>query len=188
MIFINKEYDDYLTNHKDNVKKAYSILALTNPDRFSKINDILPELSDVSAGAIIFEHDTSKYSMEEYKPYVDYFVTYKDGKKPKAVEDAFNYAWLHHIHSNPHHWQHWVLINDEDGIEALEMPDNYILEMICDWWSFSLKKDAPSEILEWYERAKREMMLAPKTKEKVEAILDIIKEYSEEKEKDEHAI
>ncbi|MFR1480703.1 MAG: DUF5662 family protein [Hydrogeniiclostridium mannosilyticum] len=32
-----------------------------------------------------------------------------------AVVQAFQRAWLLHIHRNPHHWQHWVLINDDPG-------------------------------------------------------------------------
>lgn len=27
-------------------------------------------------------------------------------------EYRFNIAWLKHIHRNPHHWQYWILLND----------------------------------------------------------------------------
>ncbi len=28
------------------------------------------------------------------------------------IDLGFNTAWLKHIHRNPHHWQHWVLFED----------------------------------------------------------------------------
>ena len=57
----------------------------------------------------------------------------------------------------PHHWQYWVLINDnpEEGEVLIEMPYNYILEMICDWWAFSWAKGNLNEIFPWYEERKR---------------------------------
>lgn len=78
-------------------------------------------------------HDRSKYSDEEYIPYIEYFY----GTKSKKIDTEFNYAWLHHIHNNPHHWQYWVLKHDDKPEEALEMPYEYIIEMFCDHWSFS---------------------------------------------------
>ena len=41
-------------------------------------------------------------------------------------------AWLLHIHRNPHHWQYWVLINDnpEEGENLIEMPYNYIIGLV----------------------------------------------------------
>jgi hypothetical protein len=116
-------------------------------------------------------HDASKYTDEEYKAYDDYFY----GIKTKKVKNDFDYAWLHHIHQNPHHWQHWVLINDEDGTYALEMPENYVIEMISDWWSFSHKTGNLSEIFEWYKSHKKNMILHENTRKLVEEILDKIK-------------
>ena len=84
-------------------------------------------------------HDESKNDPDEYNAYDDYFY----GKnRSYGVVMAFKQAWLEHIHRSPHHWQHWVLINDEpeEGEVILEMPYEYIIEMICDWWSFSWKK------------------------------------------------
>ena len=59
-------------------------------------------------------HDQSKFSLAEFDAYANYFY-YKDGtlKDPKhrSVLDEFEFAkaWKHHIHHNPHHWQHWIL-------------------------------------------------------------------------------
>ena len=120
-------------------------------------------------------HDLSKYGAEEYSAYDNYFY----GKKTEDVKRAFDYAWLHHIHNNPHHWQYWVLINDEDGTKALEMPEEYALEMVCDWWAFSHKSGNLKEIFDWYKSHKKNMILHEKTRKFVEDLLDKIKKILE---------
>lgn len=152
------EYDIYIVEHIDNVKKAY---------KWIKDHNIILEDYSVRVGL----HDLSKYSDEEYIAYDNYFY----GRKTKAVKEAFNYAWLHHIHQNPHHWQHWVLINDEDGTHALEMPKEYVVEMISDWWAFSHKSGNLYEIFDWYKSHKKNMILHENTRKLVEDILDKIK-------------
>ena len=95
------------------------------------------------------------------------------------VVQRYQRAWLLHIHRNPHHWQHWVLIHDdmEDGeLETvLEMPYDYIIEMICDWWSFSWQSENLYEIFKWYEEHSKYIKLAQTTKITVEYILDNMK-------------
>ena len=120
-------------------------------------------------GRLIFVDTTLDYREEEYGPYDEYFYGSKDNI------DEFNYAWLHHIHNNAHHWQYWVLVNDE-GTVALDMPYNYIIEMILDWWSFSWKSNNLYEIFSWYEEHKKTMILNENTKIIVESILADMKE------------
>ena len=159
-------YDEYLYDHKNGVRKAYNWLV--------EHNIILPCMAEV----VLANHDASKNLPMEYKPYDDYFY----GNKSHAVVRAFNYAWLHHIHNNPHHWQYWVLQHDDEPEEALEMPYPYIVEMICDWWSFSFKSGNLYEIFDWYEKHK-DMKLADATRKQVESILEKIKmELDKEKE------
>ena len=79
--------------------------------------------------SMIQRHDESKSSAEEYGPYVDYFY----GARDSETDKRFNRAWLHHIHRNPHHWQHWVLLQDDGSEECLDMPYWYIVEMVADW-------------------------------------------------------
>jgi hypothetical protein len=57
-------------------------------------------------------HDWTKFSRVEFNAYCNYF---ERQKKIGPYQIAFKRAWLHHIHRNPHHWQHYVLVND-DGI------------------------------------------------------------------------
>lgn len=170
------EYCNYLEQHIDNIRNAYGWL-----------KEYLPEVIDGITGEeewdILKIHDESKYTPEEYDAYDEYFY----GKtKPPKVEEAFKYAWLHHIHQNEHHWQHWVLINDEpnEGIVALDMPYYRIVEMICDWWSFSWSNGDLSEIFDWYEQHKDNMKLSYNTRMSVEEILGRISEKLDEMEGD----
>lgn len=159
------EYDRYLTEHIRNVRAAFFWI-------HSNLPEIIENYSE--ARAYIIDHDRSKYEAEEYDAYDKYFY---GGSRSYAVVRNFNLAWLHHIHTNPHHWQHWVLINDDSdiGIQALDIPNSFIIEMICDWWSFSWTKGNLFEIFEWYDSHKNYMMLSEKTRRFVESYLEKIK-------------
>lgn len=161
------EYDNYLKEHKANVGAGLVWL-----------QDNLPEVLDYKdeegndfdwEWQIVLKHDASKSDPEEYDAYDNYLY----GNKSYENTQNFNLAWLHHIHVNPHHWQHWVLINDDSklGTICLDMPYNYIVEMICDWWSFSFKTGNLSEIFNWYDAHKAHILLSDDTRETVEDIL-----------------
>ena len=178
------EYENYLITHINNVKKAYTWLKEHIPDILSEHNyadeiAYYGELDD-----IIAKHDSSKYNKIpdaenyyelkcEYDQYSDYFY----GEKTPEVKTRFDYAWLSHIHDNPHHWQHWLLQNDDPniGLRVLDMPYVFIIEMICDWWSFGWKQNKLDELFTWYENNKSGIILSPKTRKTVEHILDEIK-------------
>lgn len=131
------------------------------------------QLTDVEATRNIEFHDMSKNTLDEYTPYDNYFY----GEQTPAIIEAFNLAWLMHIHRNPHHWQYWVLINDEpkEGTILIEMPYPYIIEMICDWWAFSWIKGDLSEMFAWYKDHADYIKLHNNTRSIVEEILEIIR-------------
>lgn len=164
---MSQQYDEYLHEHISNVNKAWWWMS---------DHGILPPHMPFEAEALTM-HDNSKLGEEEYDAYDDYFYG-KEGKDEddiSVIDSAFDYAWLHHIHNNPHHWQYWVLINDDEGTKALEMPASYVYEMIADWWSFSWKTGKLTEIFDWYEKHKDKMVLHPATKILVEEALNKIK-------------
>lgn len=165
-------YANYLREHTQDVARAYEWLRENLPD-------ILIGEDCTMMMQIGHQHDLSKLDSEEYEAYDLYFY----GKeKTEEVKRNFNYAWLHHIHNNPHHWQYWVLINDDpsNGETVLDMPRCYIVEMVCDWWSFSWKKGNLQEIFSWYDARKDYMKLSDKTRATVEDILSKIREKLEE--------
>lgn len=104
---MSQKYDEYLEKHRQAVKKAYQWIAA-----------YIPELTDAEATRNIEFHDMSKNTPDEYTPYDNYFY----GEQTPAIIEAFNRAWLIHIHRNPHHWQYWVLINDEPKEGTITSP------------------------------------------------------------------
>lgn len=157
---MSEKYNEYLKNHINAVNECYRLLAGK-------------ELRDFN-GKII--HDESKYSANEYKAYDEYFYPSdgsKVGEDPKRKE-AFQYAWLHHQNNNPHHWQFWVLINDEEGIKALEMPLDYIYEMVADWGAFAYIQKNGHHLKEWYEKNKDKMILHDLTRSVVNSLVAVL--------------
>lgn len=171
------QYDNYIKEHKENVEKAFKWLEKNLPEVLPS-KDAGDEYS-ICAHNCTFSHDQSKYDEEEYDAYDKYF---NGGNRSYEVVNNFNYAWLRHIHNNPHHWQHWVLVNDDpDKAEViLDMPDVYIIEMICDWMSFSIKKNDINELFNFYESRSKYMKLSDCTRKKVESILGEIRIKSSE--------
>lgn len=185
---MSRQYDKYLIEHRENVYKGYLwILANIGEE---ELDNILPEIRYMDMMVQMKFHDNSKDTLDEYDAYDRYF--YGNGGHDTEVKKEFNLAWLKHIHRNPHHWQHWVLIHDDPDkgkqIEPLDMPDNCILEMICDWWAFNWKKrdeesedtgsdpdqEALNEIFDWYDEHKDGILLSNETRRKVERLLEVI--------------
>ena len=161
------KYDEYIAEHKTNVQNAYEWLTSNIPELFEE-----PDCK-ILCDSIIAKHDDSKYESDEYWSYDEYFY---GGNRSYKVVNNFNHAWLHHIHHNEHHWQHWVLNNDDPdkGEIVLDMPYVYIIEMICDWWSFSWKKGNLYELFDWFKEHQEYMKLSDHTRKTVNNILDKI--------------
>lgn len=160
------QYIQYLNEHRDNTYKAFlSIrdILLTNANEAINISDMDQQLRN---------HDLSKQSDEEWAPYRNYF--YPTSSNPKD-DAAFDRAWLHHQYHNPHHWQHWVLLRDSGELEPLDMPENYVIEMCCDWHSFSAK-NPKSTAYQWYQDNKSKMKLSDNTTALVEKYIEYFKE------------
>lgn len=153
-------YNDYLREHMANVGKAWDWMRDNLP--------VSPVL-ETEVENLVRMHDVSKINKDEYQAYDDYFCG-------GGNRSDFQRAWLKHIHRNPHHWQHWVLVNEDESMDALEMPPEYVYEMIADWWSFSFKSGNLREIFSWYKKHGPGMILHPKTKNQVEDILGQIKD------------
>jgi hypothetical protein len=94
-------------------------------------------------------HDLSKFRPSEFFAYANYFYTNWRQTEyfefvPQygcmeavpyglTVSDKFNIAWNHHQKRNKHHWQYWLLKNDDGEQFSVGMPKKYLKEMLCDW-------------------------------------------------------
>lgn len=167
---MSKQYNEYLGKHKEAVANGFHWFKRNMKHLFIGDINIIRNLNT----QIYYLHDESKFDVDEYKAYDDYFYNLGPSHSYLAIDD-FRVAWLKHIHKNPHHWQYWVLIDDDGSINALDMPLKYIIEMICDWWSFSWIKGDLYEIFDWYDKHKDNMILSDRTSVTVENILKQMK-------------
>jgi hypothetical protein len=86
-------------------------------------------------------------------------------------EAAFDRAWLHHQHANPHHWQHWVLREDSGAVKLLPMPEHFLREMVADWMGAGRAITGRWEAGEWYTKNHDVIQLEHRTRIRVEGLL-----------------
>lgn len=116
-------------------------------------------------------HDDSKFSIAEFPDYAMHFF---GGGNP----EGFSKAWLHHIHNNPHHWQHWIYPQGhtpknttvENGV--VEMPQIYALEMVADWMGASMAYTGSWDMQKWLWDNMPKITLHSKTEVYVRSVLD----------------
>ena len=123
-------------------------------------------------------HDWSKFLPVEWFPYVRFFY----GPRPiqrdatgyydaASVGGDFDRAWLHHQHFNAHHWQHWVLRQDDGSFRALPMPERFAREMVADWIGAGRAQGKP-DVRGWYAANREKLLLDPATRSYVERLLE----------------
>lgn len=115
-------------------------------------------------------HDLSKLLLSEFIPYANHFYGKNSGisrgrnktgyYKPTDTGDKdFDFAWLLHQKRNRHHWQWWILPEDEGGVKVLDMPLKYRKEMLCDWRGAGRAQGNKITPAVWYENNKNKMQL-----------------------------
>lgn len=140
-----KEYRKYVEEHIKNVAKAYEYIKENLPELFEELEISIDEMDKR-----IKEHDASKFSKEEFKPYANYwFGKYEDGNYTRLDSEPQEYkdAVEHHYKVNPHHEKHW---NKKD------MPISYVIELLADWLSFGFKMGEPKKEIRKYWFSKRD--------------------------------
>lgn len=150
-----KENLEYINAHKARVEQFADWLFSACPELFEGVDEEV--FFD-----LIKEHDESKFSEEEFEPYAQKW--FGDGKKTPE----YKAAWEHHYLNNEHHPEYW---------DGEDMPYIYILEMICDWGSFSIDKGDMKELSDFYynkAKADPEKNLSDATQEIIEDIISHI--------------
>ena len=77
----------------------------------------------------------------------------------EKINRDFDKAWLYHIHRNKHHWQYWLLQEDDGPLKKIAIPMTYLLETIADWIGAGKSITGKDNIVEWYESNKQNMQL-----------------------------
>lgn len=137
---------------------------------------------------LLIIHDWSKFLPDEFIPYADYFNNkskqeqeYIDAFRLYSIaelapfghftKDRFNVAWLYHQRRQPHHWQYWFLMQDNDHDFPLPMPEKYIREMVADWAGAGRAITGKWEVAAWYENNKEKIIIHTETRRLVESLL-----------------
>ena len=163
------EYMAYIEQHKKNVVAAWGELKAALRDiTLIQRPEILNEME-----WRVHDHDSSKYTEEEFLAYRQHFYPVEGETIDKT---AFDEAWKIHYTRNDHHWQHWIT---DDGRFLTDYDINRklcaYLEMICDWQAmgYAMGDSAPS----YYRAHKDEIKIDPNWKPFVEEILDSLETY-----------
>lgn len=100
-------------------------------------------------------HDSSKFG-DLLEPY----SLFMKQDRTKEEDELLDLATLIHIKNSPHHPEYWTDTNLEgfsrknpnpNGIiDATEMDENSMTEMLCDWCSMSEEKD--NTPMEWFNK------------------------------------
>lgn len=124
-------------------------------------------------------HDLSKFRPDEFTAYARYF--YGSGRtaySPSAQraisgdDPAFDLAWHKHIRRNDHHWQAWVLHQDDGQVKLMPMPGAVRREMLADWRGAGRARGS-TDTRGWYLDNRDNILLHPETRAWVEAQLGI---------------
>ena len=62
------------------------------------------------------------------------------------------------------------------------MPDRYLFEMLCDWWSFYLASGKPEDIFDWYKKEGKKFVFCKENQDKIDKTFNTIKEICNTKE------
>jgi len=126
-------------------------------------------------------HDNSKFFPSEFLPYANFFYgrnakqVAEERKKNKGYykptdtgDPKFDFAWLLHQKKNKHHWQWWILPEDEGGLKVLVMPIKYVDEMMCDWIGAGKAQGVGTTTCDWWQANNHKMQLHPWVREYIE--------------------
>jgi hypothetical protein len=160
-----EKYSEYVKSHIENVKTCYIMAINAFKDVFPNVYKNETETFKLISN--IKNHDKSKIEPDELFAYAHRFfpIEGEDDPKSKENKDKFKLAWFNHVSKNPHHPSYWVLV-DNNGTEIFDMPDIYIIEMLCDWMAMS--KHFNSTTLEyWQSESAQKLPMSNYTKFKV---------------------
>ena len=95
---------------------------------------------------------------------------------------GYSLGWLHHKGRNRHHWEYWLDNgNVKNGVIAIEMPVNYVVEMICDRIAASMtyqkENYTDASALEYFLNGYDRVMMHPNTKALTQHILEYLRDH-----------
>ena len=123
----------------------------------------------------ITNHDKTKLMDCEYYPYLYKFYPFNSEVDHDLLVKQFDLALNHHQKHNAHHWQYWILIDENGQTKILDMDKIYIIEMICDWHSFTLTNPELTAY-KWWNENKGNINVSLNTRIFIDKYIELFKE------------
>ncbi len=127
-------------------------------------------------------HDMSKFRPSEFIPYANWFYgrygrefdnssfTW-DQNEHKEAKEKFDRAWLLHQHRNDHHWQYWILREDDGDTQIISPTWGALKEMIADWKGAGKAITGKDDVIEWYNKNKDKIIVNLVTRNLIEDLI-----------------
>lgn len=138
-------------------------------------------LKECAACGILWQgiiHDLSKFSIVEFASSARYFSGTRSPIEAEKEAIGYSTAWLHHKGHNKHHWEYWTDFDSEGNIVAYDIPDRYVIEMVCDWIGagkvYSKDKWTQHTPLEYYNKVRAGRHFSQNTEKLLLKLLNII--------------
>jgi hypothetical protein len=160
-----EEYKNYIIEHINNVRRAFNEFGSYLCDILGADEEVLAQLVEL--------HDQSKLEDFEFLSYQQYFYPVnEENKKDENVKKAFDAGWCLHKNKNPHHPEFWCNIENHKII-YLDMPVQYIAEMLLDWQAMAYKFGGTA--YEYYRKEGDKKPFSNYTRLAVEEAIEIFK-------------
>lgn len=111
-------------------------------------------------------HDADKLWPDEFRAYAASF----QGDRYHRAGDFLG-AWHRHQRRSKHHWQAWVVLDEDGTLKPLPMPARYRREMLADWRAASVGYGRTAA--DWYAEHAYLMVLHDETRRWVESELGL---------------
>lgn len=157
------EYKKYVDRHIKCVKAAWdtmknrkTIIGFCCSESQTSQSVFIPTMD-----MLMLSHDNSKYGIDEWEPYRQWYYPINDMEKQSAKAE-YERALIHHYACNMHHPEYWI-----NKMNSMTM--TAVVEMCCDWIGVSMVKGGTA--LEFYNKHFDKRKLGTTQKEWVEFIL-----------------
>jgi hypothetical protein len=128
-------------------------------------------------------HDFSKYSPTE----LSICKYYSGSRSPhQNARDVLGYSpsWIHHYHTNKHHFQYWWDEDEYGNIIPMKMPYKYVIESFCDMLgaskAYTSENWGPDLLLcYWDQKCKNKRIMHEKSAGLIEFLINQIAELGE---------
>ena len=123
-------------------------------------------------------HDLSKFLPSEFFPYIRYWTKYGEKRLkdrhypvPDDVMQPYKKAVRLHKQRNDHHPEYWLHETPNGELESIDMNEDAIMEMICDWEAFFTMFPGRKGAVEGYHEFSHKRDFSPRTRERLETLL-----------------